>query len=1071
MKIKQILLIFLLFPLFVLSQSKTVTGLVNDENGSPLPGATVQLKGSETIGAITDFDGNFSISIPSDSQQVLVVSYIGYLNEEVDVTNQISINVNLQPDTEALEEVVVVGYGTVLKRDLTGSVSSVKVEDDVSRAAATVDQLLQGRASGVQVTQNAANPNSGVSVRIRGTNSLRGNNEPLYVVDGVIISSAGEDVGAVGTGNTGQDPQSGLNGINPRDIERIEILKDASATAIYGSRGANGVVLITTKSGSQEDGKGKFNIYFTSTVTDITKTYDMLDGVGYANYSNAARAAAGESPRYRVEGGNVFSYLTNPDGTPSDTVDNTANELYDWQDYIYNQGISSNLGVTFSGASDSGDYYLSAGFNDMNGLIDNASFQTTDLRLNLNYDINEKLRVEARLSTFFSESDFAEGGDLIGGDQSFVQQTVSYNPIIANGLEDVSDFFDGNVLSNPIAWIDDFTDESKENRVIASLAVKYKFNVPGLQYEFRVGGNLRDKDRSRFYGLTTWQGANSNGLFQQMKLNALTYQVNNFLRYNRNINRNHRVNATLGVTYDVRDVSSSTYAVQDFVTAQLGTDQPFLGQVISNPLLLRAADQQMFSLLGRVNYTFKNKYVLTASFRRDGVSKFSENNRYGFFPSFAFAWRAGSEKFIQNLDLFSSLKFRAGWGQIGNHGIGPYGTLPNYGASSSLYGTPTNGTTVPIVLNNIPNPDLTWETTEQINIGVDFGFNNGKISGTIDVYEKNTKDLLQQTPIPTSSGFSNMLINRGTLENKGVELGLDVTVIDKGDLNLSFGGNIAFNKTKIENLGLIAGDILMPFESVNQGSGYGVQQIPSYLGNTPSRGNSIKFPINIFLEGHETALFYGWKTDGIFKSGDTMYRINGSMSQPGDIKVLDLNGDGQVDLNDRTIIGNPNPDYIYGFNMNLSYKGFSLRALFNGTEGNDIVNGNMYRFGYAEGTYRNIIKEAWTDRWSAENPNGTYPRLGYSSNLFAAAMDRFVEDGSYLRLKNITLNYDVPLKPDNFIDSANVYVTGTNLFTWTDYSGYDPEITTFMYDGLIQGVDWNNKPNSKSVLVGVNLTF
>ncbi len=1071
MKIKKILLIFLLFPLFVLSQSKTVTGLVNDENGSPLPGATVQLKGSETIGAITDFDGNFSISIPSDAQQVLVVSYIGYLNEEVDVTNQISINVNLQPDTEALEEVVVVGYGTVLKRDLTGSVSSVKVEDDVSRAAATVDQLLQGRASGVQVIQNAANPNSGVSVRIRGTNSLRGNNEPLYVVDGVIISSAGEDVGAVGTGNTGQDPQSGLNGINPRDIERIEILKDASATAIYGSRGANGVVLITTKSGSQEDGKGKFNIYFTSTVTDITKTYDMLDGVGYANYSNAARAAAGESPRYRVEGGNVFSYLTNPDGTPSDTVDNTANELYDWQDYIYKQGISSNLGVTFSGASDSGDYYLSAGFNEMNGLIDNASFQTTDLRLNLNYDINEKLRVEARLSTFFSESDFAEGGDLIGGDQSFVQQTVSYNPIIANGLEDVSDFFDGNVLSNPIAWIDDFTDESKENRVIASLAVKYKFNVPGLQYEFRVGGNLRDKDRSRFYGLTTWQGANSNGLFQQMKLNALTYQVNNFLRYNRNINRNHRVNATLGVTYDVRDVSSSTYAVQDFVTAQLGTDQPFLGQVISNPLLLRAADQQMFSLLGRVNYTFKNKYVLTASFRRDGVSKFSENNRYGFFPSFAFAWRAGSEKFIQNLDLFSSLKFRAGWGQIGNHGIGPYGTLPNYGASSSLYGTPTNGTTVPIVLNNIPNPDLTWETTEQINIGVDFGFNNGKISGTIDVYEKNTKDLLQQTPIPTSSGFSNMLINRGTLENKGVELGLDVTVIDKGDLNLSVGGNIAFNKTKIENLGLIAGDILMPFESVNQGSGYGVQQIPSYLGNTPSRGNSIKFPINIFLEGHETALFYGWKTDGIFKSGDTMYRINGSMSQPGDIKVLDLNGDGQVDLNDRTIIGNPNPDYIYGFNINLSYKGFSLRALFNGTEGNDIVNGNMYRFGYAEGTYRNIIKEAWTDRWSAENPNGTYPRLGYSSNLFAAAMDRFVEDGSYLRLKNITLNYDVPIKPDNFIDSANVYVTGTNLFTWTDYSGYDPEITTFMYDGLIQGVDWNNKPNSKSVLVGVNLTF
>ena len=453
MKIKKIIILFLLFPLFALAQSKTITGLVNDENGSPLPGATVQLKGSETVGAITDFDGNFSISIPIDAEQALIISYIGYLNEEVDVSNQISITVNLQPDTEALEEVVVVGYGTVLKRDLTGSVSSVKITDDVSRAAATVDQLLQGRAAGVQVTQNAANPNSGVSVRIRGTNSLRGNNEPLYVVDGVIISSAGEDVNAVGTGNTGQDPQSGLNGINPRDIERIEILKDASATAIYGSRGANGVVLITTKSGSKEDGKGKFNAYFTTSITEITKKYDMLDGVGYANYSNAARLAAGESPRYRIDGDNVYSFLTNPDGTPSDVVDNTPNLIYDWQDYIYKQGISSNLGVTFSGASDAGDYYLSAGFNDMNGLIENASFKTTDLRLNLNYDINEKLRVEARFSTFFSESDFAEGGDLIGGDQSFVQQTATYNPIRANGLEDLSDFFDGNALSNPISWI------------------------------------------------------------------------------------------------------------------------------------------------------------------------------------------------------------------------------------------------------------------------------------------------------------------------------------------------------------------------------------------------------------------------------------------------------------------------------------------------------------------------------------------------------------------------------------------------------------------------------------------
>ncbi|MDC3077631.1 SusC/RagA family TonB-linked outer membrane protein, partial [Flavobacteriales bacterium] len=955
---------------------------------------------------------------------------------------------------------------TVLKRDLTGAVSSVVVDDEVSRQSATVDQLLQGRAAGVQVTQNSANPNSGVSVRIRGTNSLRGNNEPLYVIDGVIISSAGEDVIPTGSGNTGQEAQSGLNGLNPRDIERIEVLKDASATAIYGSRGANGVVLITTKSGG-DDEKGKINAYVTTTVRDITNTYEMLDGAGYAMYQNSIRASAGESDRYVINGDQVFSFIYDQSGNQTATVDSTPNQVHDWQDEIYDTGVSTNFGVSFSGGNEKGDYYLSAGFNDLNGLIESSSFKTQDIRLNLNYDLNEKVRIEARLSSFFSKSNFAEGGDLIGGDQSFTQQTLTYNPIIPNDADNIEDFVDGQTISNPYSWINDFTDESRENRLIASLAIKYKFNTPGLQYEFKVGGNLRDKDRSRFYGLTTWQGANANGMLQKMKLNALTYQVNNFLRYNRNINKNHRVNAALGVTYDVRDVESSVYAVEDFVTAQLGTAQPFLGQVISTPLLLRASDQQLFSVLGRVNYTFKNKYTLTTSFRRDGVSKFAEDNKYGVFPSFAFAWRAGSEKFIRDLDLFSSLKVRAGWGAIGNHGIGPYGTLSNYGASSSLYGTSTNGTTVPLILANIANPDLTWESTEQLNFGIDFGFSNGRVSGTIDLYEKTTKDLLQQSPIPTSSGFSSILINRGSLENKGLEIGLDLALVDSGDFTLNIGGNIAFNKTEIQNLGLSPGNVL-----VDNGDGtYSTEKRAHYFGRQPSRGNSIKFPVNIFMEGEEVALFYGWKTDGIFQTGDQMYTINGAMSQPGDIKVLDLNGDGQVNLDDRTVIGNPNPDFIYGINLDFSYKALSISALFNGVSGNEIVNGNLYRMGWAEGTYRNVLSEAYHNRWTESNPTNDYPRLGYSSNLFGALMDRVIEDGTYLRLNNITVSYDVPTDSVSFIESANVYVTGQNLFTWTDYSGYDPEITTFLYDGLIQGTDWNNKPNSQSFLVGINLNF
>tara|TARA_B100001057_G_scaffold154735_2_gene154860 strand:+ start:105 stop:3314 length:3210 start_codon:yes stop_codon:yes gene_type:complete len=1069
MELKKIMLLIVLLPVMVLSQSKTVTGLITDENNVPLPGATIQLSGSDSVGAITDFDGNFSITIPSDAEQILIVSYIGYIEERVDVSNQIEINVSLAPDTEALEEVVVIGYGTVLKRDLTGSVSSVKVEDEVSRQASTVDQLLQGRATGVQVTQNSGNPNSGISVRIRGTNSLRGNNEPLYVVDGVIISSAGEDVMQVddpdGQGNTGQDPQSGLNGINPRDIESIEVLKDASATAIYGSRGANGVVLITTKSGSEENA-GKINAYVSTSFTDISKKLDVLDPFGYAEYRNAYQDVLGNNHRFFVDGDQIYRFQLDDDGNPTETPESDPQILNNWQDEVYEQGISTNFGVSMTGANDSGNYYLSVGANDMKGVVKSSSFKTSDIRFNLNYDLSEKLRLEGRFSAFLSDSNFAEGGDKIGGDGSFVQQTVVYTPILDNNFfQEQRD----SGRSNPMTFIDDFTDESKENRFLASLALKYKFNVPGLQYEFRIGGNQRDKTRNRFYGLTTFVGYNTTGLFQQMKLSALSYQVNNFLRYNKS-NRTHRVNATLGVTYDVRDVENSRYATEDFITPVLGTLQPFLGQVISQPLIVAANDTKIFSVLGRLNYTFKNKYVLTASFRRDGVSKFSDDLKYGIFPSFAMAWRAGSEKFIQNLNVFSSLKLRAGWGQIGNHGVGPYGTISNYGGSS-LYGSSSNNTVVPVYLTNLANRLLTWEKTEQLNIGLDFGFLNGKISGTIDVYDKITKDLLQRAPVSPSSGFSEALVNRGEMSNKGLEVGLDFAVLDSDDIGLSLGGNISVNKTEIGNLGLPSSEIFIP-DSENPDLYNAVNKV-YYLGNQASRGQAIKFPINIFMSGYETGLFYGWKTDGIFQDGDTVYkwlRSNGADSQPGDIKVVDLNGDGVIDLEDRTIIGNPNPDFIYSFNLNFRIKDFSISALFNGVQGNDIANLNSYRYGWAEGTSRNIIAESWTNRWSADNPAGTYPRLGFKTVLYPAMMDYVIEDGSYLRLNNLTVNYDIPVNSKT-ISSANVYVTGQNLFTWTNYSGYDPEVTSFMYDGLMVGVDWNNKPNARTFLVGVNFTF
>jgi TonB-linked SusC/RagA family outer membrane protein len=1056
---KKLIYILLLLPLFVFSQGKIVSGVVNDDMGGPLPGATVQVKGSESIGSITDFDGKFTIALKAGETKI-IISYVGFESIEVDVSSQSNISVSLQQDVSELEEVVVIGYGTVLKKDLTGSVASVKVSETISRQSTTVDQLLQGRAAGVQVTQNAANPGSGISVRIRGTSSLRGNNEPLYVVDGIIISSASEDVVATGGNNTGQEQQNGLNGINPRDIEDIQILKDASATAIYGSRGANGVILITTKKGTPN--QVKTNFFVNTSMRSVTKTYDVLDAFDYAHYRNESnlRTTATGFPAFHIEGNQLYQIVNN-DGNVS--ISDTPVTTVDWQDELLNLSTSLSVGGSVSGGSDNGNYYLSAGFNDQKGLAKNSSFKSGDLRLNLNQTLSPKIKINARLSGFFSATDFAEGGDLIGSaNQSFIRNLLSFRPILPDGLEDAENIDDLGI-SSPYSFIEDFEDKSNENRFFGSLTATFDLGLKGLSYQLRAGGNIRTKERRRFYGLTTFVGLNANGQLQLSNMNASSFQVVNTLRFNRTFNRKHRINAVLGLTYDQRTTKNMTYVVQDFVTLEKTTEQPFLGQVISSPLANLDRETKLFSFLGRVNYAFNNKYILTASFRRDGVSKFLEDQRYGFFPSVALAWNLDREGFIQNIDAIDQLKLRVGWGQIGNHGIGAYGTLSNYGINSSvLYGTPTNGTSVPLILNNIANATLTWETTEQSNIGVDFSLADGIVTGTVDAYDKTTKDLLVSSNIAPSTGFSNLLVNRGELSNKGLEIALQVNPISTDDLEISFGGNIAFNETRIEGLSS------QPLSPILIDGSYADRRF--YLGNTISRGNYFKYPANIFIEGEETALFYGFETDGIYQTGDTTI----GNAQAGDVRIIDQNGDNVIDISDRTIIGNPNPDYTFGINLSVRYKAFSLSALINGVYGNDIINGNLIQMGNAEGLFRNILSDAYHGAWRPEKPSNSYPRIGYLGNdgpEFLAISDRYVEDGSYLRLNNITLGYDLPINQNNTIKGANIYVTGQNLLTLTNYSGYDPEITSFMWTGLINGVDWNGPPNSRNILIGLNLNF
>jgi TonB-linked SusC/RagA family outer membrane protein len=1073
----KILIAILLFPLAIIAQSKTVTGVVNDDQGLPLPGVTVQVKGTNNLGAVTNFDGEFTISIQSNPKQILIFSYVGFQTIEFDVTDTTTVNLSMETDTAELDEVVVIGYGTVLKKDVTGSITSVKVDENIANQTTGIDQLLQGRAAGVQVSQNSSALGSGVSVRIRGTNSLRGNNEPLYVVDGIIIASAGEDVlPAGGLGNSGQESQNGLTGINPRDIESIEVLKDASATAIYGSRGANGVVLITTKKG--EKGNIKINTFHTTTFRTIRKKYDMLDGVGYAQYQNESWPINNSNspgnpeiedriPFYINDDNNIYAwnYTTTGNGNPNNptftsdsTIGETPLESYDWQDIVYYQSMSQQFGLSASGGGDNGNYYISAGIGDQRGIVKNSSLKTGDLRINLNQDLNKNLNLQARATAFFTETDFANSGDLIGSsNQSFVRSTIVFRPIVAATSDD---FVEDLATSNPFSWINDFSDISNEKRFIGSIALKYKLPVKGLSYQFRTGGNIRIKERRRFFGLTTFPGRNADGALQLSSLNSKTYQVNNLLRYNRSFNRKHRINATLGITYDVRENQNSIYAVEDFVSLDLNTQQPYLGAVISRPLMFVDTKQQVFSFLGRLNYSFKNRYVLTASFRRDGVSKFSSENRYSFFPSFALAWNVSNESFLQNSDFVNSLKLRAGWGQIGNHGIRPFGTISNYNFGNGvLYGTPDNGLTIPIILNNIANPNLKWETTEQLNFGIDFAFYNERISGTVDFYDKTTKDLLQNLPIPTSTGYSNILINKGNISNKGVEVGLNFDVISNDDIQLSIGGNIAFNRTKLESLGVPQSELFI--------NGI-AQQRSFFFGNQVSRGQIFNSQPNIFVEGEETSLFYGFETDGIYQTDDTDL-VPGSV--PGDVRIVDQNSDGEINTDDLTIIGNPNPDFIYGLNLNFTYKKFNISMLFNGVHGNDVANGNLLTIGNASGQFQNISADAYYNAWRPDAPSETHPRIGYDTVGDIAITDRIIEDGSFLRLNNLTVGYDLPVENNKLFERFNVFVTAQNLFTWTDYSGYNPEISSFSYDGLRNGVDWNGSPDAKSLSLGLNINF
>ena len=701
-----------------------------------------------------------------------------------------------------------------------------------------------------------------------------------------------------------------------------------------------------------------------------------------------------------------------------------------------------------------GNFYASVGYNDQGGIVENSRLKNGNFSINLNQDLSDKLTINTKLNAFYSTGNFAQDGDRAGGQRSFVGNILRYPTLVTNG----GTFDNEDGISSPFTWVNDFQDTSEESRFIGSLALTYKFNIKGLKYKLQAGGNIRNKERRRFYGLTTFQGSSTNGSLSISNLESKSYQINNLLTYNRTFNKKHRINAVIGMTYDVRDVKNTLYAVNDFSTTEFGVDQPIYGQQISRPLDVLPLKSQLLSYLSRVNYSFDNKYIITGTFRADGSSKFSKENRYSYFPSFSLAWRANNENFLKNSDTINDLKFRIGWGMTGNQGISAYQTFANYGPT--LYGNLDEGTSIGFVPLNVSNPNLKWETTKQLNFGLDFGLWKNRVTGTLDIYDKQTDDLLLNQPLGPSSGFTSLLVNRGSINNKGVELTLSGTLINKNDFSIDLGGNIAFNKSKIQNLGGSSEDIYINGTLENR---------VFYRGQNISTGNYFRAPANIFMEGEQIGLFYGYETDGIYQTEDD---ITVSGAQAGDVRIVDQDGDDTITEADRTLIGNPNPDFVYGGYLNMNYKRLSLSVQINGVYGNEIVNGNLIQLGTAEGRTANVLSEAYNNAWRPDAQSNSYPRVGYLGESGSPAItDRIIEDGSFLRISNITLGYDIPVEKTNVFSSANVYVSGMNLFTFTDYSGYNPEITNFMNNGNVVGVDWNGFPNAQTIMLGLNLKF
>lgn len=1059
---------------FAQGTTYSVKGTVKDINGDPVIGAAVMLEGSTSTGAVTDINGNwsFNYTLSSGKKARIVVSCLGYAEKSIDIEGRAVINIVLEEDSEELEDAVVVGYGSMRRSDLTGSVASVRIDDREAGQSASLSNLLQGRAAGVQVTNNSASPDAGVSIQIRGASSFNSGSEPLYVVDGIIINTSGESSvmngDHLGGENGGQDEATnGLMGINPLDIASVEILKDASATAIYGSQGANGVILITTKTASRE--RPTITASVGVDVSTPYKKQSMMNFNEYVTYLNAIM----DSPV-------VQEYRTDLLNTARGRLNVLRGDYFwnmyepiDWQDYMMRNAISQRYYVSVAGKPKESNYMFSIGFNNTQGIIKSTGFKNLTVRLNMEHNLSKKLLIGMRSGVSYLDSQLTQGASIgtLSAATSLMRSmltTAPYSMILDYDDDgDVIDWGDDeNQQYGPNRWMQGFVNNRVEYRINPSFYIQYKI-IPGLSFKTTLGGDYRVTEQSKFKSrLLTAEPTGSTAAIAHT--DRLSWNWDSFVNFYKRLAKKHVINATVGASmYRAKNLVQTTEGsnIEQWKAKERSLNAAAYGWFTYS----EASDSRM-SFFARSIYNYAERYILTATIRADGSSRFAGKNKWGYFPSAAFAWRINQEPWFK-VPAISMAKLRIGWGQVGNQNLSSYSTIYNYG--TAYYPDHGNAAAQKVLItttSNLPNADLKWETTEQTNIGFDLGLFDGRVTLSADAYYKLTKDLLQQKTLAASAGVDKPWVNMGSILNKGLELTLESVPVKVGDFEWSLSGNISFNQNKIVSISpdQIENDWIYLSPDDRQFVSY-------FAGDQIGTGNVMRTFLNIFVEGQPMSLFYGVPTDGLVQEGEMGVPYSESSTAyrgPGSINYIDVNKDGYITELDRIIIGDPNPKFTYGFNTSLRYKNFVLSANFIGSYGNDLYNVNKMMDTNTTQTYSNVTRETLMKQWTPENTDTWYPCLGgLNGDDVKWASDRYVEDGSYLRLSDLSLSYDIPIKKKkSFIRGINITATGSNLWIWTNYSGWDPDVNS--YGGIRRkGADMGSYPGARSFKFDLKFTF